>query len=215
MGYAWAATATWDGTEAQRGLTGRIGTSSFVFLSFLVSSFILIILLLFRLPLFGGVQQRAGRTGPMATRDGTGEQTGMTGTSSVTVFSLFSSFLLLTFAISFVANYSNRRGWSKWDGKGRDDAGSDRTGRGAGGREEEVGERGEGGLAGNMDAEAEGQVTKGRKWELRGADDSGRRVGWAGKQARAEAGQHGCYPASALAVWSRRGHFFSKSNAVK
>ena len=152
----------------------------------------------------------------MATRDGTGEQTGMTGTSSVTVFSLFSSFLLLTFTISFVANYSNRRGWSKWDGKGRDDAGSDRTGRGAGGREEEIGERGEDGLAGNMGtAEAEGQVTKGRKWELRGADDSGRRVGWAGKQARAEAGQHGCCPASALAVWSRRGHFFSKSNAVK
>ena len=52
MGYAWAATATWDGTEAQRGLTGQMGASSFVFLSFLVSSFILIILLLFRLPLF-------------------------------------------------------------------------------------------------------------------------------------------------------------------
>ena len=46
MGYAWAATATWDGTETQRGLTGQMGTSSFVFLSFLVSSFILIILLL-------------------------------------------------------------------------------------------------------------------------------------------------------------------------
>ena len=77
----------------------------------------------------------------MATRDGTGEQTGMTGgTSSVTVFFLFSSFLLLTFTISFVANYSNRRGGAEWDGTGRDDAGSDRAGRGAGGREEEVGE---------------------------------------------------------------------------
>ena len=131
-------------------------------------------------------------------------------------FFLLSSFLLLAFIISFVANCSNRRGWSEWDGKGRDDAGNDRTGWGAGGREEKIGERGEDGLAGNMGtAEAEGQVTKGRKWELRGADDSGRRVGWAGKQARAEASQHGCCPASALAVWSRRGHFFSKSNAVK
>ena len=35
---------------------------------------------------FSGVQQQAGRTRPMATQDGTGEQAGTTGTSSVTVF---------------------------------------------------------------------------------------------------------------------------------
>ena len=79
--------------------------------------------------------------------------------------------------------------------------GGRRTGRGGRRREE-------GGLAGNMGtAEAEGQVTKGRKWELRGR--------WAGKQVRAEAGQHGCCPASVLAIWSRRGHFPPKSNTVK
>ena len=74
--------------------------------------------------------------GLMATRGGTGEQVDITGTSPVTVFSLLSSFLLLTFTISFVANYSNRRGGAEWDGTGRDDAGSDRAGRGgqAGGR---------------------------------------------------------------------------------
>ena len=61
----------------------------------------------------------------MATRDGTGEQADMTGTSSVTVFFLLSSFLLLAFTISFVANYSNRRGGAEWDGTGRDDADGD------------------------------------------------------------------------------------------
>ena len=92
---------------------------------------------------FGGVQQRTGRTGPMAMRDGTGEQIGMTGTSSVTIFFLLSSFLLLTFTVSFVANYSNRQGGAKWDGTGRDNAGNDsnagRDGGQAGGTEE-VGE---------------------------------------------------------------------------
>ena len=87
---------------------------------------------------FNGVQQQAGRMGPMATRDGTGEQADITGTSPVAVFFLLSSFLLLTFTISFVANYSNRRGGAEWDGTGRDDAGGDsnagRDGGQAGGR---------------------------------------------------------------------------------
>ena len=55
-------------------------------------------------------------------------------------FFLLSSFLLLTFTISFVANYSNRRGGAEWDGTGRDNTGRGRAGWGAGGREEEVGE---------------------------------------------------------------------------
>ena len=63
----------------------------------------------------------------MATRDGTGEQAGMTGTSSVAVFFLLSSFLFLIFTISFVANYSNRRDRAKWDGTGQDDAGGTRN----------------------------------------------------------------------------------------
>ena len=70
----------------------------------------------------------------MATGGGTWEQAGMTGTSSVTVFSLLSSFLLLTFTVSFVANYSNRRGGAEWDGTGRDRAGQDGTGRDKTGR---------------------------------------------------------------------------------
>ena len=61
-------------------------------------------------------------------------------------------------------------------------------------------------------AETEGQLTKGCKRELRGADGGGRRGGWAGGQVRAKAGQHGCCPTSALAIWSRHGHFFPKYN---
>ena len=50
-------------------------------------------------------------------------------------FFLLFSFLLLTFIISFVANYSNRRGEAKWDGTGRDDAATAmRDGGQAGGR---------------------------------------------------------------------------------
>ena len=57
---------------------------------------------------------------------------------------------------------------------------------------------------GNMEiAEAERQATKGWKRELRGAGGGGRRGGWAGEQVRAEARQHGCCLASALAIWSR------------
>ena len=48
-GYKRAAIATWDGTE---GADGATGTSSFIFASCRLSSFILIILLLFRLSLF-------------------------------------------------------------------------------------------------------------------------------------------------------------------
>ena len=86
----------------------------------------------------------------MARRDWAGEQTGMTGASSATVFFPLSSFLLLTFTTSFVANYSNRRGWAWWGGAGQDKAGRDRAGQGGGRRREE------GGLAGNtVTAEAE------------------------------------------------------------
>ena len=76
---------------------------------------------------------------------------------------------------------------------------------GGGGRRRE-----EGGLAGKIGtAEVEEQVTKGCEWEVRGADGGGRRDGWAGEQVRVEAGQHDdCCPVSALAIWSRRGHFF-------
>ena len=53
-------------------------------------------------------------------------------------FFLLSSFLLLTFIISFVANYSNRQGGAEWDRTGWDDAGGDsnagRDGGQAGGR---------------------------------------------------------------------------------
>ena len=158
----------------------------------------------------------------MATPDGTrgDRQARQVRLLLLLFFFLLSSFLLLTFTISFVANCSNRRGGAEWDRAGRDNAGGDsNAGRdGTGGRRAEGGDRRreEGGLAGNLGtAEAEGQVTKGRRWELRGADGGGRRGGWAGEQVRAEAGQHGCCPASALAIWSRHGHFFPKSNAVK
>ena len=40
-------------------------------------------------------------------------------------FFLLSSFLLLTFIISFVANCSNIRGEAKWNGTGRDNTGGD------------------------------------------------------------------------------------------
>ena len=59
----------------------------------------------------------------MAMQDGTGEQAGVTGTSSLQFFFLLFSFLLLTFIISFVANYSNRQGGTKWDGTGRNNTG--------------------------------------------------------------------------------------------
>ena len=57
-------------------------------------------------------------------------------------------------------------------------------------------------------AEAEEQVTKGCKWELREADSDGRQDGSAGEQDRAEAEQHGCCPASVIATWSRLGPLF-------
>ena len=74
--------------------------------------------------------------------------------SSVTVFFLLSSFLLLTFTISFVANYSNRRSGVEWDGTGRDDAGGNsnagRDGGKAGGRRrQEKGGRRDGGEHGD------------------------------------------------------------------
>ena len=66
-------------------------------------------------------------------------------------------------------------------------------------------------------AEAEGQVSnqKMRAVQLRGADNGGRQGGCAGGQVRAEAGQHGCCPASALAIWSRHGQSSPKYNALQ
>ena len=80
----------------------------------------------------------------MATRDGTGRGRGGAGRHNryvfcyVQFFFLLSSFLLLTFIISFAANYSNRQGGAEWNSTGRDDAGGNsnagRDGRQAGGR---------------------------------------------------------------------------------
>ena len=102
----------------------------------------------------------------------------MSCTSSITDFFLLSSFFFLHL-LSLLSQLTETDGagasLAEWDGTGRDDAGMrDGTGdrrAGGGGRRRE-----EGGLAGNMGtAEAEGQVTKGCEWELRGADSSGRR----------------------------------------
>ena len=99
----------------------------------------------------------------MATPSGTGRDRArqVRLLSSVTVFFLLSSFLLLAFTISFIANYSNRRGGTEWDETRqaatamRDGTGCRRAG--GGGRR-----RKEGGLAGNMGAaEAEGLFGQG------------------------------------------------------
>ena len=88
----------------------------------------------------------------MTTPDGTGRDRArqIRLLSSVTVF-FYSSFLLLTFTISFVTNYSNRRGRAEWDRTGRDNAGGDSNGGrdGTGGRQAGGGgrRREEGGLA--------------------------------------------------------------------
>ena len=59
-----------------------------------------------------------------AGRDAEGQ--GMAGTSSFVIVFLFTLlFFFLTFTISFVANYSNRRGGAEWNGTGRDDASGD------------------------------------------------------------------------------------------
>ena len=196
-----------DGTEAQRGQTGQMGTSSLVFLSFLLSSFVLIILFLFRSPLFQWSTTTGGQDG---TNGNTGQDGGADRHDRCVFgycFFLLSSLLLLAFTISFVTNYSNRLGEAEGDGTGwaatsiRDGTGGRRMG--GGGRRRE-----EGGLAGNMGtAEAEGQVKKGCEWELRGADSGGRRGRWTGEQVRTEAGQHDCCPTFALAIWSRHGQF--------
>ena len=122
--------------------------------------------------------------------------------SQMKIFALLLSLLSQSTATDRVGLSGTGQDGTTWAATAmRDGTGGRRAG--GGGRRRE-----EGGLAGNMGAaEAEGQVTKGCEWELRGADSDGRRGQWAGEQARAEAGQHGCCPASALAIWSRHGQF--------
>ena len=76
-GYTWAVIATWDGTEARRGQTGRTGTPSFIFLSCRISSFILVVLLLFRLSIF---QWSTTTGGQDETNDNAGQDSQTTAT---------------------------------------------------------------------------------------------------------------------------------------
>ena len=112
--------------------------SSFMLLSFLLSSFILIILLLFQLHIsFQQSITTDGQDGAaMATPGGTrgDRQARQVRLLLLLFFFLLSSFLLLAFTIFFVANCSNRRGEAKWDGTTRDNTGGDSNADGTGGR---------------------------------------------------------------------------------
>ena len=107
-----------------------------MFLSFWVSSFILIILLLFRLSLF----QWSTTTGGQDETDGNAGRDGGAGRHDRYVFCYsFSSysplfFFSLLLLIFFVADYSNRRGGDKWDGTRRDKTDGNSNADGAGGR---------------------------------------------------------------------------------
>ena len=114
-----------------------------LFLSFLLSSFIPICLLPFQLSLFQSSITTSGQDGTDQRERQWQRRTGRGGTGHdkyvfcllLQFFFLLSSFLLLTFIISFVANYSNRRGEAKWDGAERDGAATAmRDGGQAGGR---------------------------------------------------------------------------------
>ena len=103
----------------------------------------------------------------MSTQDGTGEQASTTGASSDTVFlpTLLFSSSHFYYLFCRKLQQQTRRGQVGRDRMGR--RGDSNAGRGAGGREEEVGEGRKAGWRGNMGtAEAEGQVTKGCEWEL-------------------------------------------------
>ena len=158
-GYTWAAMATLDGAEAQRGQTGQMGASSFIVLSFLLSSFILIILLLFRL----SFQWSTTRGGQDKT-DGNAGRDGGAGRHDRYVFcysfssysSLFFFSLLLSLLSQTTATDEARPSGTGQDGTTRrQQCGTGGRRAGGGGRRRE-----EGGLTGNMGtAEAEGQVT--------------------------------------------------------
>ena len=116
-----------------------------------------------------------------------------------TPFLFFSLFFFSDYLFS--VHYNNRRG-----GVGRDGMGPTRVATatwnnmGVGWREEELGGVRKTGWYGTWGQLRQGQVAKEDERELRRADRSGRRGKQAGRQARAEAGQHYCYPASALVI---------------
>ena len=126
-GHTRAAITTWDNTEGADG-----GTSSFCFVLWTLLDYF------YHFSSFPIISfsveynnMRPGRGRPtraaMATSNGTGRERArqVRLLSSVTVFFLLSSFLLLTFTISFAKNYSNRQDGEEWDGIGRDDVGGD------------------------------------------------------------------------------------------
>ena len=132
-GYTWAVIATWDGTEGADGANGYVifyvfVLSDLLFYSYHSSSFPIISF---------SVEynnRRAGRD-RWQRRTGRGSRQARQVRLLLQFFFLLFSFLLLTSIISFVANYSNRRGEAKWDGTGRDDAATAmRDGGQAGGR---------------------------------------------------------------------------------
>ena len=140
-GYTRATIATWGGTERANGANGYV--FFYVFFSFfLLSSVVLIILLLFVLSLFQWSISTGGYDGidqhERRWQHGTGGRQARQVRLLLLYFFLISSFLHLTFIISFIANYSNRWGGAEWNGTGRGDADGDsntgRDGEQAGGR---------------------------------------------------------------------------------
>ena len=125
------------------------------------------------------------------------------------LFFLLSSFLLLTFIVSFSVYILLKQA-------GRDGAGQDRMIQAATALRDGMGDRRaggggrrrqEGGLARNRGtAEAEGRGTKGCEQELRGADGTEDEGGASG-HVRVEARQHCCCRASVLAICLRHGQF--------
>ena len=96
--------------QQQRERTTGMHAVIFFVIVFLLSSFLCLTLLLFRLFLFRQLQQQAGHE-----RKAPAGRARPTGTSSFLslFFFLLSSFLLLAFTISFVANCGNKWGGAK------------------------------------------------------------------------------------------------------
>ena len=110
--------ATWDGTEGADGANGYVVFNVFVlsdllFYSYHSSSFPIISF---------SVEynnRRAGRD-RWQRRTGRGSRQARQVRLLLLFLFLLSSFLLLAFVISFVANYSNKWGGAEYDGAGRD-----------------------------------------------------------------------------------------------